>query len=214
MELNKRFILENNTSGIDWVIPDVHGCLYTLKDLIQRLAPSKKDRLIFLGDLVNKGPFSAEVLDYLIEYSSSNQIYICIGNHDFIWLEQNRNIINYSFYKAFYNKACYYIETENEYLVHAGFDFSLSNPFDELEPMYTIRKFEVDSLKSKGKKVIHGHFPKTLEEIEDSLSKDLMKIALDNGCVYPQKKGMGNLLALNLQNKELVKVKNSDIRFN
>jgi serine/threonine protein phosphatase 1 len=37
-----------------WVIGDVHGCATALQDLISRLPPS--DRLIFCGDLINRGP--------------------------------------------------------------------------------------------------------------------------------------------------------------
>ena len=44
------------------VIGDVHGCLDELHELLDRVEYSQgNDTLIFAGDLVDKGPFSAEV---------------------------------------------------------------------------------------------------------------------------------------------------------
>jgi serine/threonine protein phosphatase 1 len=51
----------------DWddiyVVGDVHGCLAQLEALLDRLDPSDDDLLLFVGDLVRKGPASREVLD-------------------------------------------------------------------------------------------------------------------------------------------------------
>jgi bis(5'-nucleosyl)-tetraphosphatase (symmetrical) len=42
------------------IIGDVHGCLDELKALINQLELTPSDRLFFIGDLINKGPNSAE----------------------------------------------------------------------------------------------------------------------------------------------------------
>lgn len=47
------------------VIGDVHGCLHELQDLLRALQPRQGDRLIFVGDLVDKGPYSLETLRYV-----------------------------------------------------------------------------------------------------------------------------------------------------
>ncbi|HNY31858.1 MAG TPA: metallophosphoesterase [Fibrobacteria bacterium] len=42
---------------------DVHGCVDELEELLQRFSPVDGDRLVAVGDLVNKGPDSAGVVD-------------------------------------------------------------------------------------------------------------------------------------------------------
>ena len=47
-----------------WVIPDIHGCANTLKALIEdMIKPSKHDWLYFLGDYIDRGPSSKEVIN-------------------------------------------------------------------------------------------------------------------------------------------------------
>ncbi|WP_416840852.1 metallophosphoesterase family protein [Haloferax sp. DFSO52] len=55
----------------DWddvyVVGDVHGCLPALERLVDRLDPSPEDLVVFVGDLVRKGPDSKGVVDYVRE---------------------------------------------------------------------------------------------------------------------------------------------------
>lgn len=64
-------------------IGDVHGCVHELDGLVGRLSPKKGDRLIFLGDLVDKGPFSVDTIRFVraaINYYPGSA---CIaGNHE------------------------------------------------------------------------------------------------------------------------------------
>lgn len=46
-----------------YVIGDVHGCRRELEALLERLDPSPEDLLLFVGDLVRKGPDSAGVIE-------------------------------------------------------------------------------------------------------------------------------------------------------
>ena len=45
------------------VIGDVHGCYEELKELVQLLNIHISDRLICVGDLLDKGPKSLEVVE-------------------------------------------------------------------------------------------------------------------------------------------------------
>ncbi len=59
-----------------YVIGDVHGCFHTLQNLIVRLP--KDAELIFVGDLCDKGNFSKDVIDFVIQNDFS-----CVkGNHE------------------------------------------------------------------------------------------------------------------------------------
>lgn len=44
-------------------IGDIHGCADEFEELLEKLAVSSCDRLVLLGDLVNRGPDSLRVLD-------------------------------------------------------------------------------------------------------------------------------------------------------
>lgn len=55
-----------NTLGRDIAVGDIHGCFTKLKKSLERIRfnPSK-DRLFSVGDLVDRGPESHQVLDWL-----------------------------------------------------------------------------------------------------------------------------------------------------
>lgn len=46
-----------------YVVGDVHGCQSTLDRLLAELEPTHEDLVVFVGDLVRKGPNSASVVD-------------------------------------------------------------------------------------------------------------------------------------------------------
>ena len=49
-------------------IGDIHGCVHTLKDLLNRVSySSQTDTLVFIGDYIDRGYFSYEVVDMLIK---------------------------------------------------------------------------------------------------------------------------------------------------
>jgi Calcineurin-like phosphoesterase len=50
-----------------YVIGDIHGCPDELTRLVDKLPLNSSDRLIFLGDYVDRGPDSKGVISYLIE---------------------------------------------------------------------------------------------------------------------------------------------------
>lgn len=81
-----------------YIIPDIHGCYKTLKELIESiLKVSKCDRLYFLGDYIDRGPSSAEVVEYLINLKTDEyNVGFIKGNHEQMLLDSivNRNSID------------------------------------------------------------------------------------------------------------------------
>jgi serine/threonine protein phosphatase 1 len=65
-----------------YVIGDVHGCYYTLINLLNKL-PSNA-RIIFVGDLCDRGSYSKEVIDYVIK----NEYEVIMGNHEYLMINQ------------------------------------------------------------------------------------------------------------------------------
>ncbi len=67
-----------------WVIPDIHGCFQTLKVLIEhQIKPNKNDQLIFLGDYIDRGPKSKQVIDYIMKMQQEEyNITALMGNHE------------------------------------------------------------------------------------------------------------------------------------
>jgi bis(5'-nucleosyl)-tetraphosphatase (symmetrical) len=64
-----------------WVIGDVHGCWLTLENLLRRIDwRPDRDELWFVGDLVNRGPSSLEVLRWAYEHREGLEV--VLGNHD------------------------------------------------------------------------------------------------------------------------------------
>jgi serine/threonine protein phosphatase 1 len=64
------------------IIGDVHGHYDGMMTLLEKLAPGEEDQVYFLGDLVDRGPKSAQVVDFV-----KNSPYRClIGNHEQLML--------------------------------------------------------------------------------------------------------------------------------
>jgi serine/threonine protein phosphatase 1 len=65
------------------VIGDVHGGFDTLIKLIEKLP---NDNICFVGDLIDRGPKSAQVVDFVIENN-----YDCVlGNHEELMIHSEK----------------------------------------------------------------------------------------------------------------------------
>ena len=67
-----------------WIIPDIHGCFKTLEALMKSmLRATREDEFFFLGDYIDRGPASKEVLDYLMDLQEGGWKIHCLkGNHE------------------------------------------------------------------------------------------------------------------------------------
>ncbi|MGD8375256.1 MAG: symmetrical bis(5'-nucleosyl)-tetraphosphatase [Acidobacteriota bacterium] len=63
-----------------YLIGDVQGCHATLLRLVRRLPAGPGDRLWFVGDLVNRGPQSLDVLRWIRD--QGDRAIAVLGNHD------------------------------------------------------------------------------------------------------------------------------------
>lgn len=68
-------------------VGDIHGCHVEFAELLGKLALGREDRLILLGDLINRGPDSNKVLDLAREAKA-----LCLlGNHELRLLKFRRS---------------------------------------------------------------------------------------------------------------------------
>ncbi len=77
--------LERNERGRDIVVGDVHGQRETFECLLEkvRYSPAEGDRLLMLGDLIDRGPDSPGMLEWL-----RRDDVVCIrGNHEQLMLD-------------------------------------------------------------------------------------------------------------------------------
>ena len=233
------------SKGKTWVIGDTHGHIKTLTFLLEKLDLDMNDRVIFLGDMIDRGPGSKSIFDLVKEYQKNGHDFVCIrGNHDDLmlqsyheemtrgkgllrfmkkdhvkrrWFDMGGDSTMKSFgatrmadidpiYIDFIESMYHFVEDEQYFYVHAGFDFEDAAPFEQPQPMLWIRDFKVDLEKTQGKKVVHGHTPLDLEFIRDVIDRPKMHnfIALDNGVMIRDVIGKGHLLAFETNSKELV----------
>jgi len=67
-----------------FTIGDIHGCYRNLTELIDRLPFDRQmDTLIFLGDYINRGPQSREVVEYVLNLQAKcAKTVFLLGNHE------------------------------------------------------------------------------------------------------------------------------------
>ncbi|MBC3542386.1 metallophosphoesterase [Rufibacter sediminis] len=218
-----------------YAISDIHGCLATFRYLVEeelKLQPT--DTLYLLGDYIDRGPDSKGVIDFILELREKGYPVITLcGNHEElmlqarkepeypeIWLHNGGVETLKSFdtlsleaipakYWTFLEELELYVELDDYLLVHAGFDFSLPNPFTDRRSMLWIRDFEVDKTVLGTRKIVHGHTPTYLTDIQASLQEPLEDdLNIDGGCVFTSR--LGYLTALNLDTLKLHAVANRE----
>jgi serine/threonine protein phosphatase 1 len=227
---------KNQKKGVRiFVIGDIHGCAQTFWELLfEKLRINNTDIIYLLGDYIDRGPKSKEVIDIILKLKKKGYLlYPLMGNHEKLllnssssreslkhWILRGGKPTLKSFgvstaskiekkYIRFFKTLPYYYKTEKYILVHGGLNFDIPNPLKDKESMVWIRNNYVDRDKIKGRKLIVGHKPKTLNQIKKSLKND--NIMLDGGCVYKTRyKSMGNLCALELNSMKLYYQKNID----
>ncbi len=192
-----------------FVIGDIHGCHDSLLALLDKISPdSRQDRLIFLGDYIDRGPNSKKVIAEIIKLQGRfSHIITLMGNHERMFLnflagrDQNfflqfggkETLMSYGLEPPFHadtskhipadhitflNELLLYWEDENYIYVHAGLQPEIHLSQQSSEWLLWARGKFIQSEYDFGKPVIFGH---------TNLKKPLIeknKIGIDTGAVY------------------------------
>jgi serine/threonine protein phosphatase 1 len=218
-----------------FVIPDIHGCARTFRRLVEEgIGLTNDDQLYLLGDMIDRGPDSKGVLDFIFELRETGfNVQGVKGNHEEMCLRNGEGLeamelwfINgglatlRSFqaedsgdiphrYRYFMRSLPHYILLDDFVIVHASLNFDLADPFADTEAMLWQRECYVDTSRTGGRRLVSGHTPVTREQLETSLKSD--RILIDNGCVFAGRPGLGSLTALELNTMTLTFQANIDM---
>jgi serine/threonine protein phosphatase 1 len=101
--------------------------------------------------------------------------------------------------------------TEDYFFVHAGVGNYSADPAEDLNTLLFTRDETYFPEKMAGRTVVHGHTPLSLEEIIRRVKDPACKVLnIDGGCVYSHRPGLGNLVALDLDSREIFSLFNRD----
>jgi serine/threonine protein phosphatase 1 len=215
-----------------FAISDIHGCFRTFHELVVKVIDLQKtDRLILLGDYIDRGEQSREVIDFIQDLQKNGfDVTTLTGNHEQmlidtyndsgelpLWLMNSGLSTLSSFglhdiseldkkYFDFFNSLEYYKAIGNFLFVHAGFNDYAEDPFADKYNMIWQCSPYYENPVLWDKIIIHGHRPKTVEHVKQVLSEKARVIPIDTGCVYEKELGYGNLSALDVNNMELISV--------
>ena len=79
--------MPRKTTGRLFAVGDIHGCAQALQSLLENLNPGPSDTVVVLGDMVDRGPDSAEVLRQLLRLGERTRLVTLLGNHEEMLLQ-------------------------------------------------------------------------------------------------------------------------------
>ena len=190
-----------------FAIGDIHGCYDQLLELMKKIPIDfNQDTLVFMGDYIDRGPNSVEVVDFLIKLKKRVPGIIFLkGNHEdmlekylngtdrFTYLLNGgqQTLDSYmakSFqseffpipdnHMEFFKSLRLFYETEEFIFVHAGLRPKIPLKSQSSEDLLWIRDKFVKTKYDFGKRVIFGHTPLKQPLVEPN------KIGIDTGAVY------------------------------
>ncbi len=209
-----------------FVIGDIHGCSKALRTLIELIDPEPDDELVFLGDYVDRGPDSRDVIDQVIELEQRCHVVALRGNHEImlygvaycnldkeVWLDSGGRATVASYggsldkipesHRRFLQSLLPHYETEQAIFVHASYDPKA--PMDQQPDnlRYWTHLTSPPPPHVSGKRVFVGHTPQG-----SGMVRDLgYLVYMDTYCF-----GTGYLTAMNVDTDEIIQVDKKGFR--
>ena len=216
-----------------FAIGDIHGCAKTFEALlINQLQIQKSDSIYCIGDYIDRGKKSKEVIDFILGLKDEGyHVYTLRGNHEQmmldsinseeagdLWIKNGGKATMKSFgiesigdlaekYLSFFMGTEFYIIKDDYIFVHAGLNFENENIFEDRDAMLWERDFNSYQPSLGNKLLIHGHTPEPLKHI---INQEGNCLNIDGGCVYKKHKHLGNLVALDVNDRKYISLSNCE----
>lgn len=207
-----------------FVIGDIHGNYKELNELLRMINTDyQNDELIFLGDYIDRGPESYQVIQLLITLQKKygkNHIILLRGNHeqmainninsgcidryngyDATYRDFARNNDSIEKYLEFFKSLPLYYEDDNFIYVHGGIRPGISlNKQKDIDLLWIREEFYLSSIKFN-KTIIFGHTPTVSinNKWDPYIKSD--RIGIDTGLVFG-----GALTALEIEDGKINKI--------
>ncbi len=226
MNLKWRLKAPNDeSSNVLYAIGDIHGCAHELGLLISKIAPGASDTVVFLGDYIDRGPDSKNVIEQILRLSKITNVVTLKGNHEALFLDFLESpqsvgaglfilnggaatIASYAGPGGTFEIPQSHIdflyalklmhETEHHYFVHAGVPLKPLSQIDlknDEQFLLWTRQPFLSSDFKWEKRIVHGHTP--VKDVELKVNR----INIDTGCVYD-----GFLTAIELTTGRLIQI--------
>lgn len=209
-----------------FVITDIHGENELFRKALKEIGLKKTDKLILLGDLIDRGEDSKGILDTILLLKEHGFDISClIGNHEQMFLDSFLSVDNLNLWllnggdktlSSFLTSSIdkipkkyidliksfnYHYEYEDCIFVHAGLNMKIDNPFSDINTILWERSPSnfLNNNWLGQRRLIHGHNPKNIKDIQSSIKNNATIISIDNG-VYMNKENFGTMCILELEN--------------
>jgi serine/threonine protein phosphatase 1 len=214
------------SSSRTYAIGDVHGCYDTLRGFFDRFGITDEVRVIFCGDLADRGPKIRETLDFVLGRKNS---VILIGNHDYAFIDsvkkdgRDRNFYMLSeglretlqqlgdesrkYARRLSKLGIYsYEDPAGMYVFcHADYNWRDGEPFSPDDHLWN--RLDAQSHREyDGPIIVHGHTPCERARVFERKGSPpkTFAINLDGGCVYGDELPWACLRGLRLEDGEIL----------
>ncbi len=168
--------------GRTLAIGDIHGCDVALQTLLPMLALGPDDTVVVLGDAVDRGPASRQVIERLLLLQQECRLVFILGNHEQMLLESldgngpveawlryggAETLLSYGgdprkipvAHRDFLRSGLDYWETDSELFIHATLEpgVAVDRQNSEWLRWTHLSGFEVPH--PSGKRIVCGHTP-------------------------------------------------------
>ncbi len=178
-------------AGRTIAIGDVHGCSAALDTLLREIGPDVTDTIVALGDYIDRGPSSREVIERLLRLADECKFVPLLGNHEAMLMMAREREEELDFWLTcggretldsyggelksipaahfeFMDSCRASYETATHFFLHANYDAEL--PLEEQTEYVLLWKHlseEAPPPHSSGKTAVVGHTPQLDGDILD-----------------------------------------------